>query len=61
MAMGIAGHSDLLATHYLPLMMEGTTCQWFNALPPNSIDSWEEARDAFIKNFEGSYTRTTTI
>ena len=48
MAMGIAGHSELLAARYLPLMMDGATRQWFNTLPANSIDSWEEARVAFI-------------
>ncbi len=61
MAMGIAGHTDLLAAHYLPLMMEGTCRQWINTLPQDSIDSWEEMRDAFVRHFEGSYTRATTI
>jgi hypothetical protein len=61
MAMGIAGHTDLLAARYLPLMMEGTTRQWINTLPPNSIDSWEDMRRAFIKHFEGSYTHAIAI
>ena len=61
MAMGIAGHTDLLAARYLPLMMEGATRQWINTLPAGSIDSWEEMRDAFVRHFEGSYTRATTI
>jgi hypothetical protein len=61
LAMGIASHTDLLAARYLPLMMEGTTRQWINTLPPNSIDSWEDMRRAFIKHFEGSYTRASTI
>ena len=39
MAMAIVGHSELLAARYLPLMMDGATRQWFNTLPPNSIDS----------------------
>ena len=30
-------------------------------LPADSIDSLEELRDAFVRNFEGSYTRATTI
>src|SRR3954468_8671616 len=61
MAMGIAGHTDLLAARYLPLMMEGTCRQWINTLPQDSIDSWEEMRDAFVRHFECSYTRATTI
>jgi hypothetical protein len=61
MAMGIAGHTELLAARYLSLMMEGTTRQWINTLPPNNIDSWEDMRHAFIKHFKDSYTRATTI
>src|SRR3954470_25029711 len=61
MAMGIAGHTDLLAARYLPLMMEGACRQGINTLPADSIDSWEEMRDSFVRHFEGSYTRSTTI
>src|SRR4051812_49049152 len=53
MDMVIAGHTDLLAARYLPLMMEGASQQWINTLPTDIIDSWEEMRDAFIKHFEG--------
>jgi hypothetical protein len=52
--MGIVGHTDLFATRYLPLMMDGTTRQWINTLPPNNIDSWEDMRDTFVKHFVGS-------
>src|SRR3954467_2908189 len=61
MAMGIAGHSDLLAARCLPLMMEGTHRQWINKLPPGSIDSWNDMRKAFIQHFEGSYEKATSI
>jgi hypothetical protein len=61
MAMGIEGHTDLLATRYLLLMMDGNTCQWVNTLEPNSIDSWEDMRTAFVNHFESSYSRTTSI
>src|SRR4051794_8794677 len=61
MAMGIAGHSDLLAARYLPLMMEGTHRQWINKLPPGSIDSWNDMRKAFIQHLEGSYEKATSI
>src|SRR3954471_6432828 len=50
-----------LAARYLPLMMEGACRQWINTLPADSIDSWEEMHDAFVRHFEGSYTRATTI
>ncbi|KAK1649768.1 hypothetical protein QYE76_067573 [Lolium multiflorum] len=61
MAMGIQGHSELLAARYLPLMMDGVNRHWFNTLTVNSIDSWEEARTAFIQHFASAYTRATTI
>ncbi|KAK1602291.1 hypothetical protein QYE76_008140 [Lolium multiflorum] len=61
MAMGIQGHSELLAARYLPLMMDGVNRHWFNTLTANSIDSWEEARAAFIQHFASAYTRATTI
>jgi hypothetical protein len=61
MVMGILGYFDLLAARYLPLMMDGVNRQWFNTLPPNSIDSWEATRAAFIQHFASAYTRATTI
>ncbi|KAK1681783.1 hypothetical protein QYE76_042631 [Lolium multiflorum] len=61
MAMGIQGHTELLAARYLPLMMDGVNRHWFNTLTANSIDSWEEARAAFIQHFASAYTRATTI
>jgi carotenoid cleavage dioxygenase-like enzyme len=39
----------------------GANHQWFNTLPSNSIDSWEEARAAFIQHFANAYTRASTI
>ncbi|KAK1652923.1 hypothetical protein QYE76_070728 [Lolium multiflorum] len=59
MAMGIQGHSELLAARYLPLMMDGVNRHWFNTLTVNSIDSWEEARAAFIQHFASAYSATT--
>jgi hypothetical protein len=61
LAMGILGHSELLAARYLPLMMYGANRQWFNTLSLNNINSWEEARTAFIQHFANAYARATTI
>ncbi|KAK1693323.1 hypothetical protein QYE76_010020 [Lolium multiflorum] len=61
MAMGILGYSELLAARYLPLMMDGVNRHWFHTLTPNSIDSWDEARAAFIQHFASAYTLATTI
>ncbi|KAK1612001.1 hypothetical protein QYE76_035674 [Lolium multiflorum] len=61
MAVGIQGYTELLAARYLPIMMDGMNRQWFNTLPPNNIDSWEEVRADFIQHFASAYTRATTI
>jgi hypothetical protein len=58
--MGIAGHTDLIATCYLPLMINRTT-KWINTLPQNNKNSLEDMRDTFVNHFEGSYSRATTI
>jgi NAD-dependent SIR2 family protein deacetylase len=56
MTMGIAGHTKLLATRYLPLLVDKNTRQWLNTLPKNSIDSRDEMRSEFV-----NYSRTTSI
>jgi hypothetical protein len=53
-AMDIVNTSKLIATRYLPLMLDGSTRTWINNLPRDSINSWEEMRTAFIENFEGT-------
>jgi hypothetical protein len=54
-----AGHTELLATRYLKLLVDGNTRQWLNTLPKNSIDSWDEMRLVFVKHFQNNYSRTT--
>jgi hypothetical protein len=51
MAMGIAGHTELLSTHYPPLLVDGNTRQCLNTLPKSSIDSCDEMRSEFIRHF----------
>jgi hypothetical protein len=60
-AMEIANASELVATRYLPLMLDGSMHMWINNLPHDSINSWEEMRTAFIENFEGTCKRPATI
>jgi hypothetical protein len=59
--MGIASHIELLATRYLPLLVDSNTRQWLNTLPKNSIDSLDNMRLEFIKHFQDNYSRTTSI
>jgi hypothetical protein len=53
-AMDIANALELVATCYLPLMLDGSTRTWIKNLPHNSINSWKEMLTAFIENFEGT-------
>jgi thioredoxin-related protein len=59
--MDIANASELVATRYLPLMLDGSTCMWINNLPRNSINSCEEMRTTFIENFKGTCKHPATI
>ena len=50
--------SDYLhAIKYLPLKLKGPARHWLKSLPENSIGSWEELKDAFRANFQGTYVR----
>src|SRR4051812_38044839 len=53
----IARGDDLHAIKYLPLKLKGPAMHWLNSLLENSIWSWEDLKDAFRANFEGTYVR----
>jgi hypothetical protein len=40
--------------------LESAPVTWLESLKPNSIDSWEDLKRAFIDNFQGSMIRTGT-
>jgi hypothetical protein len=40
--------------------LESTPLTWLESLKPNSIDSWEDLKRAFIDNFQGSMIRAGT-
>ena len=61
MVMSIQNASYKTATRYLPMMLEGTTRTWINNLPRDSINSWEDMKTAFVKNFEETYRRPCTM
>jgi hypothetical protein len=56
-AVDIAGGNKRLAVSYTPLMLQGTTRMWLNSLPALRINSWLDFKEAFIKNFTGTYKR----
>ena len=49
--MDLLGASGLVCARYLPLMLEGPARTWMKNLPVNSINTWEELKECFIKNF----------
>lgn len=54
-AINIGGGNEHVAMHNLPLILEGSTQAWLNNLPQNSIYNWKDLKEAFVKNFEGTY------
>jgi hypothetical protein len=40
--------------------LESAPLTWLESLKPNSIDSWEDLKWAFIDNFQGSMIRVGT-
>jgi hypothetical protein len=40
--------------------LESAPLTWLESLKPNSIDSWDDLKQAFIDNFQGSMIRTGT-
>jgi hypothetical protein len=36
-------------------MLQGSARTWLNSLPALQINSWFEFKEAFIKNFTGTY------
>ena len=42
---------------YVPLMLQGTARTWLNSLKPYSINAWVDFKEAFVRNFTGTYKR----
>jgi hypothetical protein len=56
-AVDIAGGNKRTAVRYAPLMLTGSARTWLNSLPALQINSWHDFKEAFIKNFTGTYKR----
>lgn len=59
-ACNIGGGNEHVARS-LPFMMEGSARAWLNNLPVDNIYDRDDLRDAFLKNFEGRYTRSNKV
>lgn len=61
LAMDMLEVSDGVCARYLTMMLEGPAQTWLKNLPPNSVHTWQELKDHFIKNFQGTCKCPTTI
>src|SRR4051812_17647599 len=61
LAMDMLHASEEVCARYFTMMLEGPARTWFKNLPENSITSWVNLREKFIKNFQGTYRRATII
>lgn len=61
MGMSILNASEEVCARYLNMMLEGAAHIWLQNLPPNSIHTWDEMKEAFIKNFQGTCKWLCTI
>ena len=55
LAVEIAGGGGLVATRFLPLMLEGTARSWIENLSEKSIHSWRDMEKVFTQHFQGTY------
>src|SRR4051812_6637659 len=46
---------------YFAMMLEESARIWFKNLPENFVTSWTDLKEKFIKNFQGTCKRATTI
>jgi hypothetical protein len=56
-AIDIAGGNKRTEVRYAPLMLTGSARTWLNSLPALQINSWYNFKEAFVKNFTGTYKR----
>jgi hypothetical protein len=49
--------NDLFIIQFLPIYLVDMSRAWLNHLPRNSIDCWEDLKEIFTDNFQGTYAR----
>ncbi|KAI4981284.1 hypothetical protein ZWY2020_021769 [Hordeum vulgare] len=54
LAMDMLDVREAVCAKYFTMMLEGRTHTWLKNLPPNSINTWAELKERFIKNFRGT-------
>ncbi|WP_205128619.1 hypothetical protein, partial [Escherichia coli] len=53
LAMDMLDVNEAVCAKYFTMILEGTARAWLKNLPPNSINTWAELKERFIKNFRG--------
>ncbi|KAI4977249.1 hypothetical protein ZWY2020_054880 [Hordeum vulgare] len=61
LAMDMLDVSEAVCTMYFTIMLEGMARALLKNLPPNSINTWAEIKEGFIKNFRGTCKCPMTI
>jgi hypothetical protein len=59
-AIEVSGGSNSTKALYFLVALESASLTWLESLKPNSIDSLEDLKRAFIDNFQGSMIRAGT-
>jgi hypothetical protein len=59
-AIEASGGSNSTKALYFPVAPESAPLTWLESLKPNSIDSWEDLKRAFVDNFQGSMIKAGT-
>jgi hypothetical protein len=55
-----AGGDDRVKANFLPMALSGVARSWLINLPEGSIHSWDQLCAMFIRNFQGTYERSST-
>jgi hypothetical protein len=48
---------DLFIIQFLPMYLADTGRVWLDHLPRKMIDSWEDLKEIFTDNFQGTYVQ----
>ena len=55
----VGGNSDVMA-NYLPIMVSQSTNNWLMGLGEDSIESWDDLKRVFIKNYMATCQQPST-
>ena len=53
----VANGDEKVMANWFPMALKDGARSWLLNLPPGSISSWDEMRDRFVANFQGTRDR----